>query len=182
MSADHLYPVPPAVAQHAHIDEPRYQALYQASISHPEQFWAEQAKRIDWMTAFSQVKQTSFDTEQFGIQWFTGGQLNVSANCLDRHLAERAEQTAIIWEADEPGSAIHISYRELHAQVCRFANVLKQQGVVQGDVVTLYMPMIPEVVIAMLACTRIGAIHSVVFGGFSPEALSSRIGDCGSRI
>ena len=182
MSADHLYPVPPAVAQHAHIDAPRYQALYQASISHPEQFWAEQARRIDWMTAFSQVKQTSFDTEQFGIQWFTGGQLNVSANCLDRHLAERAEQTAIIWEADEPGSAIHISYRELHAQVCRFANVLKQQGVVQGDVVTLYMPMIPEVVIAMLACTRIGAIHSVVFGGFSPEALSSRIGDCRSRI
>ena len=182
MSADHLYPVPPAVAQHAHIDEPRYQALYQASISHPEQFWAEQASRLDWMSAFSQVKQTSFDTGQFGIQWFAGGQLNVSANCLDRHLAERAEQTAIIWEADEPGAAIHISYRELHAQVCRFANVLKQQGVVQGDVVTLYMPMIPEVVIAMLACTRIGAIHSVVFGGFSPEALSSRIGDCGSRI
>lgn len=161
MSADPLFPVPPAVAQHAHVDEARYQALYQASISDPDRFWAEQARRIDWMTAFTQVKQTSFDTGQLDIQWFAGGQLNVSANCLDRHLAERAEQTAIIWEADEPGSARHISYRQLHTQVCRFANVLKQQGVRQGYVVTLYI-------------TRIGAIHSVVFGGFSPEALSSR--------
>lgn len=182
MSADNLYPVSPAFASKALIDDQRYQQMYQASVSDPEAFWAEQAKRIDWMRTFSKVKQTSFDDHNVDIKWFVGGHLNVSANCLDRHLAERGEQTAIIWEADAPGHSRHITYRELHAQVCRFANALKHQGVAQGDVVTIYMPMIPEAAVAMLACTRIGAVHSVVFGGFSPEALAGRILDCGSNV
>ena len=182
MSADCLYPVPQSFADHALIHEARYQQLYQASISDPEAFWAEQATRIDWMRPFSKVKQSSFDEHNVDINWFLGGQLNVSANCLDRHLAERGEQTAIIWEGEAPGTSRHISYRELHADVCRFANVLKHQGVAQGDVVTIYMPMIPQAAVAMLACARIGAVHSVVFGGFSPEALAGRILDCGSNV
>jgi len=182
MSADNLYPVSPAFASKALIDDQRYQQMYQASVSDPEAFWAEQAKRIDWMRTFSKVKQTSFDDHNVDIKWFVGGHLNVSANCLDRHLAERGDQTAIIWEADAPGHSKHITYRELHAQVCRFANALKHQGVAQGDVVTIYMPMIPEAAVAMLACARIGAVHSVVFGGFSPEALAGRILDCGSNV
>jgi acetyl-CoA synthetase len=182
MSADNLYPVSPAFASQALIDDERYQQMYQASINDPEAFWAEQAKRLDWMRTFSKVKQTSFDDHNVDIKWFVGGHLNVSANCLDRHLAERGDQTAIIWEADAPGHSRHITYRELHAQVCRFANALKHQGVAQGDVVTLYMPMIPEAAVAMLACARIGAVHSVVFGGFSPEALAGRILDCGSNV
>ena len=177
MSNATLYPVPEEFARNTLIDQDTYQRLYQASIEDPEQFWAEQAKRIDWMRPFKKVKQTSFDDHNVSIKWYLGGHLNVSANCLDRHLAERGDQTAIIWEADEPGLARHISYRELHRDVCRFANALKHQGVAQGDVVTIYMPMIPEAAVAMLACTRIGAIHSVVFGGFSPEALAGRILD-----
>ncbi|MCL5042759.1 MAG: acetate--CoA ligase [Gammaproteobacteria bacterium] len=182
MSNATLYPVPEDFARNALIDQDAYQRLYQASIEDPEQFWAEQAKRLDWMRPFRKVKQTSFDDHNVSIKWFLGGHLNVSANCLDRHLAERGEQTAIIWEADEPGHARHITYRELHRDVCRFANALKHQGVAQGDVVTIYMPMIPEAAVAMLACSRIGAIHSVVFGGFSPEALAGRILDGRSTI
>ena len=182
MSNATLYPVPEDFARNALIDEAAYQRLYQASIDDPEQFWAEQAKRIDWMRPFRKVKQTSFDDHNVSIQWYLGGHLNVSANCLDRHLESRGEQTAIIWEADEPGQARHISYRELHRDVCRFANALKHQGVAQGDVVTIYMPMIPEAAVAMLACARIGAIHSVVFGGFSPEALAGRILDGRSNV
>ncbi|TVP87408.1 MAG: acetate--CoA ligase, partial [Pseudomonadaceae bacterium] len=182
MSDATLYPVPEDFARNALIDQETYQRLYQASIDNPEQFWAEQAKRIDWMRPFKKVKQTSFDDHNVSIKWYLGGHLNVSANCLDRHLAERGEQTAIIWEADEPGQARHITYRELHRDVCRFANALKHQGVAQGDVVTIYMPMIPQAAVAMLACTRIGAIHSVVFGGFSPEALAGRILDGRSNV
>ncbi|SDU11610.1 acetate--CoA ligase [Halopseudomonas salegens] len=182
MSNATLYPVPEEFARNALIDQDTYQRLYQASIDDPEQFWAEQAKRIDWMRPFKKVKQTSFDDHNVSIKWYLGGHLNVSANCLDRHLEQRSEQTAIIWEADEPGQARHITYRELHRDVCRFANALKHQGVAQGDVVTLYMPMIPEAAIAMLACSRIGAIHSVVFAGFSPEALAGRILDGRSNV
>ncbi|PAU89354.1 acetate--CoA ligase [Pseudomonas sp. WN033] len=182
MTTETLHPVSPEFAAKALINEQRYQQMYQASVSDPEAFWAEQAKRIDWMKPFSKVKQTSFDDHNVDIKWFLDGHLNVSANCLDRHLETRGDQTAIIWEADEPGQSKHITYRQLHEQVCRFANALKHQGVAQGDVVTIYMPMIPEAAVAMLACTRIGAIHSVVFGGFSPEALAGRILDGRSNV
>ncbi len=136
----------------------------------PDGFWREQAQRLDWIKPFTKVKQTSFDDHHVDIKWFADGTLNVSYNCLDRHLAERGDQVAIIWEGDDPSESRNITYRELHEQVCKFANALRGQDVHRGDVVTIYMPMIPEAVVAMLACARIGAIHSVVFGGFSPEA------------
>ncbi|QLC72114.1 acetate--CoA ligase [Pseudomonas sp. LPB0260] len=182
MSAASLYPVCPEAAARSLTDEATYKAMYQQSVSNPDGFWREQAQRLDWIKPFTRVKQTSFDEHNVDIKWFADGTLNVSHNCLDRHLAERGEQVAIIWEGDDPAEHKHITYRQLHEQVCRFANALRGQGVQRGDVVTLYMPMIPEAVVAMLACTRIGAIHSVVFGGFSPEALAGRIGDCGSKV
>lgn len=182
MSAQSIYPVRPEVAANSLVDEAAYKAMYQQSVINPDGFWREHAKRLDWIKPFTKVKQTSFDDHHVDIKWFADGTLNVSANCLDRHLVERGEQTAIIFEADEPGQHRHISYRELHEQVCKFANALRGQGVHRGDVVTIYMPMIPEAVIAMLACTRIGAVHSVVFGGFSPEALAGRIIDCQSKV
>ncbi|UTW08042.1 acetate--CoA ligase [Pseudomonas benzenivorans] len=182
MSAASLYPVRPEVAARSLTDEATYQAMYQESVSNPDGFWREQAQRLDWIKPFTQVKQTSFDDQHVDIKWFADGTLNVAHNCLDRHLAERGEQVAIIWEGDDPAEHKHITYRELHEQVCRFANALRSQDVQRGDVVTLYMPMIPEAVVAMLACTRIGAIHSVVFGGFSPEALAGRIIDCRSKV
>ena len=177
-----LYPVPEAWARRAHVDAAGYAARYARSIADPEGFWREEAKRLDWIAPFTRVKQASFDEADFGIEWFADGVLNVSANCLDRHLAERGDQVAILWEPDSPGEARRITYRALHAEVCRFANVLKAQGVRRGDRVTLYLPMIPEAAMAMLACARIGAIHSVVFAGFSPEALAGRIGDCDSCV
>ena len=182
MSAAPLYPVRPEVAAQSLTDEASYKALYQQSVINPGGFWREQAQRLDWIKPFTKVKQTSFDDHHVDIQWFADGTLNVSANCLDRHLAERGEQVAIIWEGDDPSEHRHISYRELHEQVCKFANALRGQDVHRGDVVTIYMPMIPEAVVAMLACARIGAIHSVVFGGFSPEALAGRIIDCQSKL
>ncbi|WPC06176.1 acetate--CoA ligase [Pseudomonas benzenivorans] len=182
MSAASLYPVRPEVAARSLTDEATYQAMYRQSVADPDGFWREQAQRLDWIKPFTQVKQTSFDEHNVDIEWFADGTLNVAHNCLDRHLAERGEQVAIIWEGDDPAEHKNITYRQLHEQVCRFANALRGQGVQRGDVVTLYMPMIPEAVVAMLACTRIGAIHSVVFGGFSPEALAGRIGDCGSKV
>ena len=177
-----LYPVPPSWAARAHVDAAGYAARYQRSIDDPEAFWREEAQRIDWITPFTQVRETSFNEADFGIKWFADGVLNVSANCLDRHLAERGDQIAILWEPDSPGEARRITYRDLHAEVCRFANLLKAQGVRRGDRVTLYLPMIPEAAMAMLACARIGAIHSVVFAGFSPEALAGRIEDCDSSV
>ena len=184
MSDEKIYAVPEASAARAWIDNRRYESLYRESLESPEAFWAKQARdRLDWIAPFSQVKDTSFDAEDLHVRWFADGKLNVSANCLDRHLAKRAEQTAILWEPDDPNEAGRkISYRELHDSVCRFANALKKLGVAKGDRVTIYMPMIPETVVAMLACARIGAIHSVVFGGFSPEALKGRIEDCASRV
>jgi acetyl-CoA synthetase len=177
-----LYPVPSAWRDRAYVDSARYAALYARSLADPDGFWAEQAARLDWIRPFTQVRQASFDEADFGIAWYADGSLNLAANCLDRHLAERGDQIAILWAGDEPGVSRAISYRELHGAVCRFANVLKARGVEKGDRVTLYMPMIPEAAMAMLACARIGAIHSVVFGGFSPEALAGRITDCDSTV
>ena len=167
----------------AHANAASYRANYAASVENPDAFWAEQARRIDWIKPFTKVKNTDFTFGQVSIKWFEDGTLNIAANCIDRHLATRANQTAIIWEPDDPKTpARHITYRELHAQTCRLANVLKAQGVTKGDRVVLYMPMIPEAAYAMLACARIGAVHSIVFAGFSPDALANRINDCGAQI
>jgi acetyl-CoA synthetase len=159
-----------------------YAARYAESIAKPEEFWAKEAQVVDWMKPFTQVQDVSFNTKDLHIKWFADGELNVSANCLDRQLAKRGDKTAIIWEGDNPNESRHISYRELHEEVCKFANVLQAKGVKKGDRVTIYMPMIPEAAVAMLACTRIGAPHSVVFGGFSPDSLAGRIDDCGSTV
>ncbi|MDZ3832206.1 MAG: acetate--CoA ligase [Sphingopyxis sp.] len=178
-----VYPVPAEWAAGALVDEANYNAMYRQSVEDPEGFWREQAQRIDWMQPFTRVKDTSFAEADFGISWFADGTLNLSVNALDRHLAERGDATAILWEADDPDEPHRaISYRELHGDVCRFANLLKARGIGRGDRVTLYLPMVPEAAVAMLACTRIGAIHSIVFAGFSPDALAGRIVDCDSRI
>ena len=174
-------PVPSALAASAWIDAATYRAMYERSIRDPDGFWGEQGKVLDWFKPYTKVKNARFDGE-VSIRWFEDGELNVTHNCIDRHLATRANQTAIIWEGDSPSEHRHISYAELHTEVCRFANVLKAQGVRKGDTVTLYMPMIPEAAFAMLACARIGAVHSVVFGGFSPDSLRDRILDCRSKI
>ena len=179
MSVVHLHPVPEAWKSRTWCDAARYEEMYQRSISDPEGFWGVEAKRLDWITPWQQVKNTTFESP-VSIQWYEGGQLNVSANCIDRHLESRGDQVAIIWEGDDPSVSKSITYRALHEEVCRFANVLKSRGVKKGDRVTIYMPMIPEAAYAMLACTRIGAIHSVVFGGFSPDSLAGRIHDCES--
>jgi len=164
------------------MDAGAYASAYDAAKTDPDGYWGEQARRLDWITPFTTVKDTSFDEADFRINWFADGQLNVAANCIDRHLATRADQVAILWEGDAPGTERRITYRELHGEVSRLANVLKDLGVGKGDRVTLYLPMIPEAAFAMLACARIGAIHSIVFGGFSPESLANRIVDCESRI
>jgi len=171
-----------ANAKHAHVDTKGYEELYAASIADPDSFWAEHGKRIDWIKPYSQISDVSYDANDLHIKWYTDGTLNAAANCLDRHLAERGDQTAIIWEGDEPHQQRHITYKELHEDVCKFANVLKINGAKKGDRITLYMPMIPEAAVAMLACVRIGAVHSVVFGGFSPDALAGRIQDCESTM
>ncbi|WP_320820994.1 acetate--CoA ligase [Thalassolituus sp.] len=183
MSDDKMYEVKPEFANSAWIDNEKYLQMYQQSVINPDGFWREEAsKRIDWIKPFTKVRNVSFDDHNVDIRWFEDGTLNASANCLDRHLATRADQTAIIWEGDDPSESKNITYRELHEQVSRFANALRGQGVRKGDVVCIYMPMIPEAAVAMLACTRIGAIHSVVFGGFSPDALAGRIEDSHSKI
>ncbi|WP_413725983.1 acetate--CoA ligase [Sodalis sp. RH16] len=182
MSQPHTYPIPADIAQRALISEEQYRQLYRQSVNDPAAFWGEQGKIIDWITPYTQVKNTSFDPGHIRIRWFEDGTLNVAANCLDRHLAERGEQTAIIWEGDDANESKIITYRQLHRDVCRFANVLKSQGVAKGDVVALYMPMVPEAAVAMLACARIGAIHSVIFGGFSPEAIAGRIVDSSAKL
>jgi acetyl-CoA synthetase len=177
-----LYPVPAEWAARAHVDAAGYQAKYAEAIADPDGFWQREAQIIDWITPFTKVSNSSFNEADFGIKWFEDGTLNVSANCLDRHLATRGDTPAIIWEGDDPADSRTITYRQLHAEVCRFANVLKANGVKKGDRVTLYLPMIPEAAMAMLACTRIGAIHSIVFGGFSPDSLANRIQDCDSKL
>jgi acetyl-CoA synthetase len=179
---DSLFPVPAPWAERAHMNRAAYEEAWRRARDEPDAFWREQARRLDWIQPFSVVKDVSFDRADFRIRWFADGVLNVSANCVDRHLAERGDSPAIIWEGDDPAESRTISYRELHAEVCRMANVLKAHGVRKGDRVTIYMPMIPETAYAMLACTRIGAVHSVVFGGFSPDSLAGRIQDCDSRL
>ncbi len=182
MANETIYPVSRHY-QDPLVDEKLYESMYAASIEDPEGFWGEQAReRLDWFKPFSRVKDVSFARDDLHIRWFDDGELNASYNCLDRHLETHGDQTAIIWEGDDPEQSRHISYRELHEQVCRLANALKDQGVSKGDRVTLYLPMIPEAAVAMLACARIGAIHSVVFGGFSPEALANRVVDCQSSV
>jgi acetyl-CoA synthetase len=177
----HIYPVTEDFD--ALIDKDQYREMYAESVNDPEGFWAKQAReRLDWIKPFTKVKDCSFSREDLHVRWFEDGTLNVSVNCLDRHLAERGDQTAIIWEGDDPDTSQKISYRELHEKVCRLANALRDQGVGKGDRVTLYLPMIPEAAVAMLACARIGAVHSVVFGGFSPGALADRIVDCESSV
>ncbi|HEX7775561.1 MAG TPA: acetate--CoA ligase [Parvibaculum sp.] len=182
MTANEIFPVSKDWAARAFIDEARYKALYEASLRDPDTFWREEASRLDWLKPFTKVKNVSYDPKNLSIKWFEDGALNVSANCIDRHLKDRADQVAIIWEGDDPKDSKTVTYKELHAEVCRFANVLKAQGVKKGDRVTIYMPMIPEAAYSMLACTRIGAIHSVVFGGFSPDSLAGRILDCDSKF
>jgi acetyl-CoA synthetase len=182
MSEKKVYPVDPTAAENAWANEDSYKTLYSDSVEDPEAFWAQQAKTLEWLKPFTQVKDTSYAVDDLHIRWFADGELNVAANCLDRHLAERGEQTAIIWEGDNPNDSSAITYRDLHERVCRLGNALRSLGVEKGDRVTIYMPMIPEATIAMLACARIGAIHSVVFGGFSPEALRGRIEDCTSNV
>ena len=180
--SEKLYDVPAEWKKRAYAEAAKYQEMYARSIKDPNGFWAEQAKRIDWIKPFSKVKNTSFDTHNVSIKWFEDGTLNACFNCVDRHLAKRADQTAILWEGDDPKDDKKLTYKQLHAEVCRFANVLKARGVKKGDRVTIYMPMIPEAAISMLACARIGAIHSVVFGGFSPDSLAGRITDCKSDV
>ena len=181
MSNGQIYPVSSDFARQAWANEETYERMYQESIENPEEFWRQHGTRIDWMKPYTKVKDVDFSRDNLHIRWFYDGTLNASVSCLDRHLPERAQQTAIIWEGDDPGTDAHITYQDLFERVCRFANALRAQGVGKGDVVTIYMPMIPEVAVAMLACARIGAIHSVVFGGFSPEAVAGRIRNCGSK-
>jgi acetyl-CoA synthetase len=176
----HIYPVSEELAKSAWIDNEKYLSMYQHSQDDPDGFWAEEGKRIDWIKPFSKVKNTSFAYPDVSIKWFEDGTLNVSANCIDRHLATRGDQVAILWEGDDPADDAKITYSELHAHVCRLSNAMKASGVKKGDRVTLYMPMVVEAAYAMLACTRIGAVHSIVFGGFSPDALAGRITDCSS--
>jgi acetyl-CoA synthetase len=179
--SEKVYPVPAEWATRAHVDNDAYTAMYRRSVDDPEGFWAAHAKRIDWITPFQTVKNTDFHAP-VSIRWFEDGTLNVSANCVDRHLARRGDQVAILWEGDDPNESRTLTYRELHREVCRFANVLKELGAKKGDRITIYMPMIPETAVAMLACARIGAVHSVVFGGFSPDSLAGRIDDCRSTL
>jgi acetyl-CoA synthetase len=180
--SDTIYPPTAAFAASAHADKATYEAMYAASIADPESFWGAQGKRLDWITPYSKVKDTTFEHSGVSIKWYEDGVLNVSANCIDRHLATRGNQTAIIWEGDNPEESAHITYTQLHAEVCKLANVYKSLGVSKGDRVVLYMPMIPEAAYAMLACNRIGAVHSIVFGGFSPEALAARITACEAKL
>ncbi len=180
--SDKVYDVPAEWTKRAFIDEAKYKEMYAASIKDPDAFWGEQAKRIDWMKRFTKVKNTSYEPGKVSIKWFEDGTLNAAYNCIDRHLPKRANQTAIIWEGDDPKDSKHITYQELHDEVCRFANIMRGRNVQKGDRVTIYMPMIPEAAYAILACARIGAIHSVIFGGFSPDSIAGRIEDCKSNF
>ncbi|MCA6953736.1 acetate--CoA ligase [Pectobacterium polaris] len=182
MTQHNKHAIPAAIAENALINAQQYKNMYRLSVDDPAAFWGEQGKIVDWIKPYETIKNTSFDPGHIRIRWFEDGTLNVAANCLDRHLAERGDQTAIIWEGDDATESKKVTYRELHQSVCRFANVLKSQGVKKGDVVAIYMPMVPEAAVAMLACARIGAIHSVIFGGFSPEAISGRIIDSNAKL
>ncbi len=180
--ADQIYPPSADFIANAKINKADYDNMYAQSINNPDHFWSEHGKRVDWIKPYSKIKDVDYSYPNVSIKWFEDGQLNVSANCIDRHLEKRGDQTAIIWEGDNPDDSKHITYSELHREVCKLSNVYKKLGVKKGDRVVLYIPMIPEAAYAMLACARIGAIHSIVFAGFSPEALASRIEDCGASL
>ncbi|MBK9078419.1 MAG: acetate--CoA ligase [Hyphomicrobium sp.] len=180
--SEKIYPVPAQWAERALINAASYKTMYEQSVSDPASFWGEQGKRLEWMRPYTKVKATSFKPGAVDIRWFEDGTLNVSANCIDRHLAKRGDQVAIIWEGDNPNESEQITYRQLYERVQRFANVLKKHGVKKGDRVTIYLPMIPEAAYAMLACARVGAIHSIVFGGFSPDSLQNRVEDADSKL
>ncbi|HDO51334.1 MAG TPA: acetate--CoA ligase, partial [Rhizobiales bacterium] len=182
MSEAKTYEVPSEWKAKAHVDNDKYLEMYRRSVDDPEGFWGEHGLRIDWMTPYTRVKNTSFDYDSVSIKWYEDGELNVCANCVDRHLETRGDQTAIIWEGDDPEVDKHITYKELHEHVCRLSNAMKDLGVKKGDRITIYMPMVPEAAYAMLACARLGAVHSIVFGGFSPDALAGRIEDCRSNF
>jgi acetyl-CoA synthetase len=182
MSDDKTYAVPADWQKRAFVDDAKYQEMYARSIKDPNGFWAEHAKRVDWIKPFTKVKNTSFDPHNVSIKWFEDGTLNACYNCVDRHLAKRGDQTALIWEGDDPKDDKKVTYKQLHAEVSRFANVLKKQGVKKGDRVTIYLPMIVEAAYAILACARIGAVHSVIFGGFSPDSIAGRVDDCKSDV
>ncbi len=182
MSQIHKHTIPANIADRCLINPEQYQQRYQLSISDPDAFWGEEGKILDWMKPYTRVKNTSFAPGNISIKWYEDGTLNLAANCLDRHLHARGDQTAIIWEGDDASQSKNITYKELHRDVCRFANVLLSLGIKKGDVVAIYMPMVPEAAVAMLACARIGAVHSVIFGGFSPEAVAGRIIDSSSRL
>jgi len=177
-----LYPVSAEFAAQANINAADYERLYDESVSDPNAFWGRIGKRLEWSKPYTQVKDTSFDAHDLRINWYADGELNVASNCLDRHLEKNGDKIAIIWEGDDPNESRRISYRELHAEVCKCANMLKNLGVQKGDRITIYLPMIPEAAVAMLACARIGAVHSIVFGGFSPDSLAGRIVDCASKL
>ena len=180
--SEKIYPVSAEWAKRAHVNAAQYTEMYERSVRDPNGFWGDHGKRIDWIKPYTKVKNTSFDPHKVSIKWFEDGTTNVSMNCIDRHLAKRGDQVAIIWEGDDPGESKKITYRELAQEVGRFANVLKAHGVARGDTVTIYLPMIPEAAYAMLACARIGAVHSIVFGGFSPDSLAGRIEGCKSKV
>ena len=182
MTQDRLFAPSDDAIANALIHDQGYRDMYAESVADPDAFWAEHGRRIDWIKPYSQISDVSYDAADLHIKWYADGTLNAAANCLDRHLETRGDQTAIIWEGDDPADSRHITYAELHAEVCKFANVLKAEGAKKGDRITIYMPMIPEAAVAMLACARIGAVHSVVFGGFSPDALAGRIQDCDSNM
>ncbi|MDP2296375.1 MAG: acetate--CoA ligase [Pseudolabrys sp.] len=180
--SDKIYDVPAAWASRAYIDDAKYNEMYARSIKDTNGFWGDEAKRIDWIKPPTKIKNTTFDPHNVSIKWFEDGTLNASYNCVDRHLAKRGDQTALLWEGDDPKDDKAITYKQLHAEVCKFANVLKARGVKKGDRVTIYMPMIPEAAVSILACARIGAVHSVIFGGFSPDSIAGRLEDCKSAI
>ena len=182
MKSNNIYKPNSDIVKNSHVDSLKYEKMYKESITNPDKFWDIHGKRIDWIKPYTKISNVSYNKEDLHINWYEDGTLNASANCLDRHLKSKGENTAIIWEGDEPNQSKHITYNALYEDVCKFSNVLKKVGAKKGDLITIYMPMIPEATIAMLACTRIGAIHSVVFGGFSPDALAGRIQDCNSTI
>jgi len=182
MSENNIYPVSSEAAKKSLLTNDQYLSGYAESIEDPEKFWNEKGKILDWITPYTKVKNTSYAPGQVNIKWFEDGELNVSVNCIDRHLATRADQVALIWEGDTPDQDANITFQMLYTQVCQFANALKSLGIKKGDVVCLYMPMTPEAAVAMLACTRIGAVHSIVFGGFSPDAIAGRIIDSNAKL
>ena len=182
MSDGEVFPVPEAWAKKAHMNAAAYDAAVLHVEADPEAYWGDIGRRLDWMTPFTEVKDVSFNKQDFRVRWYGDGVLNVSVNCLDRHLKSNGDTVALIWENDDGSAHDKLTYRQLHAEVCRWANVLKARGVKKGDRVTIYLPMIPAAAAAMLACSRIGAVHSVVFGGFSPDSIAGRIQDCDSKI